>query len=41
MDETPPFTFRPERAQAVRRILREQLHIVLDWARQRSRPPRV
>jgi N-formylglutamate deformylase len=41
MDETPPYTFRPERAQAVRQILREQLGIVLDWARQRSRPSRV
>ena len=41
MDETPPYNFRPERAQAVSQILREQLGIVLDWARQRSRPPRV
>jgi N-formylglutamate amidohydrolase len=41
MDEASPYSFRPERAQAVRQILREQLGIVLDWARQRSRPPRV
>lgn len=41
MDETSPYGFRPERAQPVRQILREQLGIVLDWARQRSRPPRV
>jgi N-formylglutamate deformylase len=41
MDETSPYPFRPERALAVRRILREQLAIVLDWARQRSGPPRV
>ena len=41
MDESPPYTFRPERAQAVGEILREQLGLVLDWARQRSQPPRV
>jgi N-formylglutamate deformylase len=41
MDEVSPYGFRPDRAQAVRQILREQLGIVLDWARQRSRPPRV
>jgi N-formylglutamate deformylase len=41
MDESSPYTFRPERAEAVSEVLREQLGIVLDWARQRSRPPRV
>ena len=41
MDETSPYTFRAERAEPVRRILREQLRIVLDWARQRQRRPRV
>jgi N-formylglutamate deformylase len=41
MDETSPYSFRPERAQAVSAILREQLGIALDWARQRSRAPRV
>lgn len=41
MDETSPYTFRAERAAPVRRILREQLRIVLDWARQREGRPRV
>jgi len=33
MDETSPYSFRPERAGRVREILREQLGMVLDWAR--------
>ena len=41
MDETSPYPFRPERAAAVSGILREQLAMVLDWARQRSGAPRV
>jgi N-formylglutamate deformylase len=41
MDETSPYSFRPERAAGVSAILREQLGIVLDWARQRSPSPRV
>jgi N-formylglutamate deformylase len=32
MDETPPYTFREERAAPVRAILRELLEIVRDWA---------
>jgi N-formylglutamate deformylase len=35
MDETSPYSFRPERARDVREILREQLGLFLDWARQR------
>ena len=35
MDEASPFAFRSERAVRVRPILREQLGIALDWARQR------
>jgi N-formylglutamate amidohydrolase len=41
MDETPPYPFRADRAQAARQVLREQLGIVLEWGRQRSRAPRV
>ena len=41
MEETSPYSFRPDRAEAVSGILREQLGIVLDWASQRSRAPRV
>jgi N-formylglutamate deformylase len=33
MDEASPYTFRSERAARVRPVLREQLRIVLDWAR--------
>lgn len=36
MRETSPYTFDRARAAAVRPILREQLDIVLDWARNRS-----
>jgi N-formylglutamate deformylase len=36
MDETSPYSFRPERAGRVREILREQLDIVLDWARREA-----
>jgi N-formylglutamate deformylase len=39
MDEDPPFAFRPDRAKRVREILREQLEIGLDWARQRRTAP--
>lgn len=41
MDEKPPFAFRPERAERVRPILREQLGIVLDFAVNRSAARRV
>ena len=41
MQETSPYTFVAERARAVQRILREQLGIALDWARQRSGASRV
>jgi N-formylglutamate deformylase len=41
MDETSPYTFRAERARSVSRILREQMTLVLDWARQRSLASRV
>ena len=41
MDETSPYTFRPERAHSVGAVLREQIDIVLDWARQRTRASRV
>jgi len=41
MEETSPYAFVAERAQAVRRVLREQLDIALAWARQRSRGSRV
>jgi len=37
MDERPPFGFRPDLAQPVRRILREQIELVLDWARSPTR----
>ena len=37
MDETPPYGFRADRAAPVRTILREQLGIVLDWARAPTR----
>ena len=37
MDETSPYSFRPGRAGRVREILREQLGIVLDWARREAR----
>jgi len=41
MQETSPYTFVAERAQGVRRILREQFAIALAWARQRSGDSRV
>jgi N-formylglutamate deformylase len=41
MEETSPYAFVAERAQAVRRVLREQFDIALAWARQRSRGSRV
>lgn len=34
MDETPPYGFCTDRAGPVRSILRQQLEIALDWARQ-------
>jgi N-formylglutamate deformylase len=37
MDETPPFAFRPDLARPVGEILREQLEIVVDWARRPTR----
>lgn len=33
MDEAPPYAFRPDLAARVEPILREQLGLVLDWAR--------
>ncbi|MGZ5595621.1 MAG: N-formylglutamate deformylase [Usitatibacter sp.] len=36
MDETPPYTFREEKARAVRPILREQLEIASRWAARRA-----
>lgn len=39
MDERPPFTFRDDLAARVRPILREQLEIVLDWAKAQARTP--
>jgi N-formylglutamate deformylase len=39
MEEVPPYPFRSDRAARVRAILREQLEIALDWARQRGTPP--
>jgi N-formylglutamate deformylase len=39
MDEVPPYPFRLDRAQPVRAILREQLELALDWARQRQAVP--
>ena len=41
MDETSPYSFREERAREARAILRQQLEIVLQWARQRESRPRV
>ena len=37
MDETPPYTFRPEKASPVRDILEEQLLLARDWAVNASR----
>jgi N-formylglutamate deformylase len=41
MDEAPPYAFREERAAQVRPILREGLHIAIDWAVNRRPAPRV
>jgi N-formylglutamate deformylase len=37
MEETSPYSFREDRAGAVRNILREQLGLVLDWAARQRR----
>ena len=41
MSETSPYTFSESLAARVRKILREQLDIVLAWARQREARPSV
>lgn len=37
MDETPPFAYRPERADKLKAVLRPLIEAALAWARERSR----
>ena len=39
MDETSPYTYREERARAIRPILREQLEIAQAWSLRAGRQP--
>ncbi len=37
MDETPPFTYRPEKADRLKALLRPLIETALDWARRQAR----